>query len=84
MTSARARIDRVAPVHESSSKSEDLVKADHYDSFAESYSAENESSLLNGYYERRPHSVPQLHVLRPRSKLSPRSNYSHPHLQARF
>jgi ubiquinone/menaquinone biosynthesis C-methylase UbiE len=28
------------------------VKADHYDSFAESYSAENESSLINGYYER--------------------------------
>jgi SAM-dependent methyltransferase len=28
------------------------VKADHYDSFAESYSAENESSLLNAYYER--------------------------------
>jgi ubiquinone/menaquinone biosynthesis C-methylase UbiE len=28
------------------------VKADHYDSFAESYSIENESSLLNAYYER--------------------------------
>lgn len=28
------------------------MKADHYDSFAESYSTENESSLLNGYYER--------------------------------
>jgi SAM-dependent methyltransferase len=28
------------------------VKADHYDSFAESYSTENESSLLNAYYER--------------------------------
>lgn len=28
------------------------VKADHYDSFAESYTAENESSLLNAYYER--------------------------------
>lgn len=28
------------------------VKADHYDSFAERYSAENESSLLNAYYER--------------------------------
>jgi hypothetical protein len=26
------------------------VKADHYDSFAESYSTENESSLLNAYY----------------------------------
>jgi SAM-dependent methyltransferase len=28
------------------------VKASHYDSFAESYSIENESSLMNGYYER--------------------------------
>ncbi|MGO4120167.1 class I SAM-dependent methyltransferase [Arthrobacter sp. YAF16] len=28
------------------------MRADHYDSFAESYSAENESSLLNAYYER--------------------------------
>lgn len=28
------------------------MKADHYDSFAESYAAENESSLLNAYYER--------------------------------
>ena len=28
------------------------VKADHYDSFAERYAAENESSLLNAYYER--------------------------------
>ena len=25
---------------------------DHYDDFAENYSAENESSLLNAYYER--------------------------------
>lgn len=28
------------------------MQADHYDSFAESYSMENESSLLNAYYER--------------------------------
>ena len=28
------------------------MKADHYDSFADSYAAENESSLLNAYYER--------------------------------
>jgi SAM-dependent methyltransferase len=28
------------------------VKADHYDNFAENYSIENESSLLNAYYER--------------------------------
>ncbi len=28
------------------------MKADHYDSFAESYSTENESGLFNAYYER--------------------------------
>jgi hypothetical protein len=28
------------------------MKADHYDSIAESYSTENESSLENAYYER--------------------------------
>lgn len=28
------------------------MKADHYDSFAERYSADNESNLINGYYER--------------------------------
>ncbi len=28
------------------------MKADHYDSFARSYSTENESSLFNAYYER--------------------------------
>jgi ubiquinone/menaquinone biosynthesis C-methylase UbiE len=28
------------------------MKADHYDSFAESYSSDNESNLLNAYYER--------------------------------
>lgn len=28
------------------------MKANHYDDFAENYSAENESSLLNAYYER--------------------------------
>lgn len=28
------------------------MKADHYDNFAESYEAENASSLLNAYYER--------------------------------
>jgi ubiquinone/menaquinone biosynthesis C-methylase UbiE len=47
-----ARINQVAPVHETSCESEDLMKADHYDSFAESYSTDNESNLLNGYYER--------------------------------
>ena len=28
------------------------MKANHYDSFAESYSTDNESNLLNAYYER--------------------------------
>lgn len=28
------------------------MKADHYDSFAERYSADNEANLINGYYER--------------------------------
>ncbi|MFI2713563.1 class I SAM-dependent methyltransferase [Micromonospora sp. NPDC018662] len=28
------------------------MRADHYDSFAEHYAAENEGSLFNGYYER--------------------------------
>ena len=28
------------------------MKANHYDSFAESYSTDNESNLLNSYYER--------------------------------
>src|SRR5690606_37252081 len=30
----------------------ELMRADHYDGFAESYSTENESSLANAYYER--------------------------------
>jgi len=28
------------------------VRTDHYDSFAESYAADNESNLINGFYER--------------------------------
>src|SRR5215212_9772692 len=28
------------------------MKPDHYDSFAESYSTDNESSIFNAYYER--------------------------------
>lgn len=31
---------------------EDLVKADHYDTFAVNYSTDNESNLINGHYER--------------------------------
>ena len=45
-------IDHVAPVDGAAYGGEDLMKADHYDHFAESYSIENESSLLNAYYER--------------------------------
>jgi len=45
-------IDHVAPVDGAAYGGEDLMKADHYDSFAAGYSAENESSLLNAYYER--------------------------------
>ena len=45
-------IDHVAPVDGAAYGGEDLMKADHYDSFAADYSAENESSLLNAYYER--------------------------------
>ncbi len=41
-----------APVRESSNESEHLMKADHYDGFAGSYSTDNESSLFNAYYER--------------------------------
>lgn len=48
----RARINQVAPAEESSYESEDMVKANDYDSFAENYSVDNESNLLNGYYER--------------------------------
>ena len=39
------------PVPETSARSADPV-ANDYDSFAEAYSAENEASLLNAYYER--------------------------------
>jgi SAM-dependent methyltransferase len=45
-------IDHVTPVDGAAYGGEDLMKADHYDSFAADYSAENESSLLNAYYER--------------------------------
>lgn len=48
----RDRMNQIAPVHESSYESEDPVNVDHYDSFAESYSRDNESSLFNCYYER--------------------------------
>src|SRR5215213_6180565 len=43
---------QVAPCPRDFVRGEDLMKADHYDSFAERYSTENESSLENAYYER--------------------------------
>ena len=48
----RAMITRSHPSTRRRTKARDLVKADHYDDFAENYSTENESSLLNAYYER--------------------------------
>jgi ubiquinone/menaquinone biosynthesis C-methylase UbiE len=45
MASARARIG-------SPDGRGNLVKADHYDSFAESYAAANESGLFNAHYDR--------------------------------
>jgi SAM-dependent methyltransferase len=47
-----ARMDRMPPVPESSAGSADRAVANDYDSFAEAYSAENEASLANAYYER--------------------------------
>ena len=40
------------PVPENSARPADPAVANDYDGFAEAYSAENESSLLNAYYER--------------------------------
>ena len=40
------------PVPETSARTADPAVANDYDSFAEAYSAENETSLLNAYYER--------------------------------
>jgi SAM-dependent methyltransferase len=45
------RMGRMPPVPETSARPADPV-ANDYDSFAEAYSAENEASLLNAYYER--------------------------------
>jgi SAM-dependent methyltransferase len=42
----------MSPVPESSARPADPAVPNDYDSFAEAYSAENESSLLNAYYER--------------------------------
>ena len=45
-------MDRVTDVSESLARSADPARVNDYDSFAEAYSAENEHSLVNAYYER--------------------------------
>jgi SAM-dependent methyltransferase len=45
-------MDRMSPVPETSAGPADPAVANDYDGFAEAYSAENEASLLNAYYER--------------------------------
>ncbi|MGW7381413.1 class I SAM-dependent methyltransferase [Streptomyces sp. NPDC054794] len=45
-------MERVTDVPESFAESADEAQANDYDSFAEVYSAENENSLVNAYYER--------------------------------
>src|SRR5215813_3454113 len=46
------RVDRMPPVPGTSARPADPAVANDHDSFAEAYSAENETSLLNAYYER--------------------------------
>jgi hypothetical protein len=43
---------RMSPAVENSARPEDQAVANDYDSFAEAYAAEAESSLINGYYTR--------------------------------
>ena len=45
-------MDRMPPIPESSAGPASPAAVNDYDSFAEVYSAENETSLLNAYYER--------------------------------
>src|SRR5580692_1662483 len=45
-------MDRMPPIPENSAAPADPAVANNYDSFAEAYSAENETSLYNAYYER--------------------------------
>src|SRR5690242_19128040 len=45
-------MERVPPVTGSSAEPAGQAAANDYDSFAEAYSAENEVSLFNAYYER--------------------------------
>ena len=46
------KIDPMHPVPETSAGHAGQAVANDYDSFAEAYSAETESNLLNGYYAR--------------------------------
>ena len=45
-------MERVPDVPEKFAQSSDRDQVNDYDSFAEAYSAENENSLVNAYYER--------------------------------
>jgi ubiquinone/menaquinone biosynthesis C-methylase UbiE len=45
-------MSRMTPVPESRALPADPARANDYDSFAEAYTAENETSLINAYYER--------------------------------
>src|SRR5215469_3775633 len=47
-----ARMDRMPAVPEGSARPANQTVANDYDSFAEAYAAENETSLANAYYER--------------------------------
>ena len=47
-----ASMDRMPPVSESRALPADPPRVNDYDSFAEAYTAENEASLVNAYYER--------------------------------
>lgn len=48
----RVSMGHMTPVPEDRASSADTVRASAYDSFAEGYTAENETSLFNAYYER--------------------------------
>src|SRR6202007_820242 len=45
-------MDRMPPTPENRALPTDPARANDYDSFAEAYTAENESSIWNAYYER--------------------------------
>src|SRR5262245_119084 len=45
-------MERATDARESLARSADAARVNDYDGFAEAYSAENETSLVNAYYER--------------------------------